>query len=170
MSLHQIVVLLVALQRLSEVVYGQENARKLLAAGGVEYGARHYPLFFVLHGAWLGALLVLVPAETPVNWWLIGLYLLIQAVRYWVMASLGGRWTTRVIVLPDAPLVTHGPYRVMRHPNYVIIAAEIAVLPLAFGAWWIALVFSVLNLALLVHRIRVEEAALAPLRGRSALT
>lgn len=165
MSLPQIIVLLVALQRLAEVLYGQRNARKLLAAGGVEHGARHYPLFFLLHGAWLAVLFLLVPAEAALNWWLIGLYLLLQVGRYWVMASLGERWTTRVIALPQAPLVAGGPYRFMRHPNYLVVAAEIALLPLAFGAWEIALMFSVLNGALLAWRIRVEEAALAPLRA-----
>ena len=161
MGLAQIVTLLVALQRLAELGYARRNARRLLAAGGVEHGAGHYPLFVALHGAWLAALFVLVPAEAPADWGLLGLYGLLQLGRLWVIASLGGRWTTRVIVVPGAPLVTRGPYRFLRHPNYLAVTLEIPVLPLAFGAWQIALVFGLANLALLAHRIRVEERALA---------
>ncbi len=161
MGLAQIVTLLVALQRLAEVGYARRNARRLLAAGGVEHGAGHYPLFVALHGAWLVALFVLVPAEAPANWGLLGLYGLLQLGRLWVIASLGRRWTTRVIVVPGAPLVTRGPYRFLRHPNYLVVALEIPVLPLAFGAWHIALAFGLANLALLAHRIRVEQRALA---------
>ncbi len=157
----QIVILLVALQRLAELGYARRNARRLLAAGGVEHGAGHYPLFVALHGAWLAALFVMVPAEAPADWGLLGLYGLLQLGRLWVIASLGRRWTTRVIVVPGAPLVTRGPYRFLRHPNYLIVALEIPVLPLAFGAWQIALGFGLANLALLAHRIRVEERALA---------
>jgi len=160
-GLAQIVTLLVALQRLAELGYARRNARRLLAAGGVEHGAGHYPLFVALHGAWLAALFVLVPAEAPADWGLLGLYGLLQLGRLWVIASLGGRWTTRVIVVPGAPLVTRGPYRFLRHPNYLVVALEIPVLPLAFGAWQIALGFGLANLALLAHRIRVEERALA---------
>ncbi len=161
MGLAQIVTLLVALQRLAELGYARRNARRLLAAGGVEHGAGHYPLFVALHGAWLVALFVLVPAEAPADWGLLGLYGLLQLGRLWVIASLGRRWTTRVIVVPGAPLVTRGPYRFLRHPNYLIVALEIPVLPLAFGAWQIALGFGLANLALLAWRIRIEERALA---------
>jgi methyltransferase len=163
-SLVHIVVLLVAAQRVAEIAYARRNARRLLAAGGREAGAGHYPLFVLLHGAWLAALAALVPAGAPVNWWWLALFVVLQAGRLWVIATLGPRWTTRVIVVPDAPLVRRGPYRFLRHPNYAIVAAEIAVLPLAFGAWRIALVFSLLNAVLLAHRIRVEDRALAPLR------
>ncbi len=161
MGLAQIVTLLVALQRLAELGYARRNARRLLAAGGVEHGAGHYPLFVALHGAWLAALFVMVPAEAPADWGLLGLYGLLQLGRLWVIASLGRRWTTRVIVVPGAPLVTRGPYRFLRHPNYLIVALEIPVLPLAFGAWQIALGFGLANLALLAWRFRIEERALA---------
>lgn len=164
MSLVHIVVLLVAIQRMAELAYARRNERRLLADGGREFGARHYPLFVLLHGAWLVALAVLVPAGAPVNWWWLGLFVALQGGRIWAIATLGPRWTTRVIVQPDAPLVRRGPYRFLRHPNYAVVAAEIAVLPLAFGAWRIALVFSVLNGLLLAHRVRVEDRALAPLR------
>jgi methyltransferase len=157
----QIVALLVALQRLAEMAYARRNLTRLLAAGGVEHGAGHYPLLVALHAGWLVALFVLVPAEAPAHWGLLGLYGLLQLGRLWVLASLGGRWTTRVIVLPDAPLVTRGPYRFVRHPNYLIVALEIPVLPLAFSAWQIALAFGLANLALLAQRIRIEARALA---------
>ncbi len=161
MSAPQIVVLLVALQRLLEMAYARHNAKRLLAAGGIEHGAGHYPLMILLHAAWLAAIFFLVPADAPVSWPLIGLYLLLQAGRLWVILSLGAYWTTRVVTLPEEPLVRRGPYRFMRHPNYVIVAAEIAVLPLAFGAWELAVGFSLANALLLFHRVRVEEAALA---------
>jgi methyltransferase len=164
-SLCHWLVLLVSLQRLAEVAWARHNERRLLAAGGIEVGAAHYPLFFVLHASWLAALWLLVPADAPVFWPLLALFALLQAARIWVIGSLGPYWTTRVITVPCAPLVRRGPYRWIKHPNYVVVAGEIAVLPLAFGAWQIALLFSVLNALLLSHRIRVEEAALAPRRA-----
>ncbi len=103
-----------------------------------------------------------MPASAPVFWPLLAVFALLQAARLWVIASLGRYWTTRIITLPGAPIVRRGPYRWLRHPNYAIVAAEIAVLPLAFGAWPIAVVFSGLNALLLRHRIRLEEQALAP--------
>jgi methyltransferase len=164
-NLCQWLVLLVLLQRLAEVAWARRNERRLLAAGGIEVGAAHYPLFFVLHGSWLAALWLLVPADARVIWPLLALFALLQAARVWVITSLGPYWTTRVITVPSAPLVRRGPYRWIKHPNYLVVAGEIAVLPMAFGAWEIALLFSVLNALLLSHRIRVEEAALAPRRA-----
>lgn len=164
MSLLQAVVLLVAAQRLAELIIARRNTARLLAAGGYEVGAAHYPLFILLHGTWLAALLLFIPAGAPVNWPLLGLFALLQLGRVWVIASLAGRWTTRIIVCPDEPLSRRGPYRYLRHPNYAIVVGEIAILPLAFGAWQIAAAFSALNLALLAWRIRVEDRALGPLR------
>jgi methyltransferase len=167
MGLPQWIVLAVVLQRLAELAYARRNTRRLLAEGGVEVGAGHYPLIVGLHAAWLVSLFVLVPPDAPLNWWALAVYAVLQAARLWVVASLGRFWTTRIITLPAA-LVRRGPYRLCRHPNYVVVAAEIAVLPLAFGAWQLALVFSLLNAGMLAWRIRVEQAALA---GRpSALT
>jgi methyltransferase len=160
-----IIVALVAAQRVAELIYGRSNEAALKRRGGIEIGQRHYPLFALLHAAWLVSLLLLVPAGTPVSWPFMALFLALQALRLWVMASLGPYWTTRVITLPQERLVRRGPYRLLRHPNYVVVAAEIAVLPLVFGAWQIALVFSLLNAALLAWRIRIEERALAPRRG-----
>ncbi len=157
----QIVALLVAAQRLGELAYARRNTRRLMAAGGVEHGARHYPLIVALHGGWLAALFALVPPEAPPDWRLLGGYGLLQLARLWIVVSLGDRWTTRVIALPGAPRVRRGPYRFLRHPNYLVVAVEIPLLPLAFGAWQIALGFGLANLALLAHRIRIEERALA---------
>lgn len=158
----QVLIALVVLQRLAELILARRNTQRLRAAGGIEAGARHYPLFVLLHGAWLAVLAVIAWRDTPpLNWIWVSVFLLLQVGRLWVITTLGVRWTTRVIVLPGTPRVRHGPYRFHTHPNYAIVAAEIAVLPLAFGAWLVALVFSLLNGALLVHRIRVENRALA---------
>ncbi|WP_029007420.1 isoprenylcysteine carboxyl methyltransferase family protein [Azospirillum halopraeferens] len=161
-GLPQLIVLLVAAQRLIELVLARRNTARLLAAGAREEGAAHYPLFVALHAAWLVALFAAVPADAPVNGVLLALFVLLQAGRVWVIASLGRFWTTRVVTLPGAPLVRRGPYRLVRHPNYLIVAAELAVLPLAMGQVAIAVLFSLLNVPLTWHRIRVEERALAP--------
>jgi methyltransferase len=152
---------LVALQRLAELVYGRRNERRLLAEGGIEHGAAHYPLIAGLHLAWLASMLLHVPPEAPVRWPYLIAFLGLQGARAWVMASLGRHWTTRVIVVPGRPLVSDGPYRFLKHPNYLVVAGEIALLPLVFGAWRIAIIYSVLNAVLLAHRIRVENRALA---------
>ena len=165
MSALYAVVAVVALQRLAELALSRRNTRRLLAAGGIEVGAGHYPLLVFLHVAWLGALVVTVPADAPLRMAPFALYIAVQGLRYWAMAALGGNWTTRIITVPGRTPVRHGPYRYLRHPNYMVVACEIAVLPLVFGAWRIALVFTVLNGALLVHRIRIENAALAAERS-----
>lgn len=162
MSAVAVIVALVAAERAAELILAARNTRALLARGAVEVGAGHYPLLVLLHGAWLAALLFLVPADAPTAWGWLGAFAVLQALRLWIIHSLGPFWTTRVITLPGAPLVRRGPYRFLRHPNYVVVAAEIAVLPLVFGAWRVAAVFSVLNLALLAWRIRIEQRALAP--------
>ena len=168
MSWAWLLVGLVALQRLAELFIAQRNTRRLLARGGVEVGAGHYPLIVLTHVAWLAAILVLVPSQAPVNWPLLALFVLLQTARVWVLVSLGQFWTTRVITAPGLPLVRRGPYRYLRHPNYVIVAAEIAVLPSIFSAWWIAFVFSVLIGILLMHRVRIENRVLAERRPITA--
>jgi methyltransferase len=156
---------LVALQRLVELAQARSNTARLRRLGAVEADAGGYPLYVLLHAGWLMSLAIFVPAATPPKWPLIGLFALLQLGRIWVIASLGRYWTTRIITLPDAPLVRTGPFRYLRHPNYLLVAAEIAVLPLAFGAVAIAATFSALNLALLARRIRIEERVLAPRRA-----
>ena len=155
----------VALQRLIELAIAHRNTRRLLAAGAREAGAGHYPLFILLHASWLMALALVVPWPAEPSWPLIAIFVVLQALRVWVVASLGRFWTTRIITLEGAPLVRRGPYRWVRHPNYWIVVGEIAILPLAFGAWHIALVWSILNALLLRHRIGVENAALTSRRN-----
>ena len=156
---------LVALQRLCELAYAASNTARLRRLGGVEADAKGYPLFVLLHTGWLASLALFVPAATPPYWWLLGCFALFQFGRIWVIVSLGRYWTTRVITLPGAPMVRTGPFRYCRHPNYLVVIAEIATLPLAFGALAIAATFSALNLALIARRIRIEERVLAPRRA-----
>lgn len=163
-GLPQIVVLLVAAQRLAELIVARRNTQRLLQEGARELGARHYPLFVLLHGGWLLAIFLLTPADAIVSVPLLAAFVVLQLLRVWIVWSLGRYWTTRIIDVPNAPLVRRGPYKFMRHPNYAVVIGEIALLPLSFGAWAIALVFSVLNAALLWHRIRIENLALAARR------
>lgn len=160
----QYVIGFVLLQRLAELLLAQHNARKLLDEGGVEYGAEHYPYLVLLHAGWLLALVVSVPAEAEINAFWLAVFVLLQIGRVWVIASLGRFWTTRIITLPGAPLVRHGPYRYLRHPNYLVVAGEIAVLPLVFDKWVIAVLFSAINALLLRERIAAEDAALTSRR------
>jgi methyltransferase len=152
----------VAAQRFGELWYAQRNTRALLARGAVEIGRKHYPLFVVLHAAWLLAIVFALPRPVPIHAAPLAAYLVLEGLRVWTMLSLGPYWTTRIITLPNAPLLRRGPYRYVRHPNYLIVAGEIALLPLVFGEVWVAVAFSLLNGALLSWRIREEESALAP--------
>lgn len=156
----KIILTFVTLQRLAELFMSARNTERLRARGAVEYGAAHYPLMVLLHAAWLGGLWILAH-DLPANGVLITLYAALQMFRVWTMASLGDRWTTRIIVLPNVPLVRTGPYRFLNHPNYFVVVAEIALLPLVFGLVEYAVIFSVLNALLLLWRIRAEDRALA---------
>jgi methyltransferase len=151
----------VTLQRLAELVVARRNTSALLARAAYEVAPGHYPLIVAVHALWLASLWWLAPGE-PIVWPLIGIFALLQLARLWVLATLAGRWTTRIIVLPGAPLVTSGPFRFVRHPNYLVVTAEIAVLPLAFGLREVALIFSLLNVAVLAIRIKAEGKALQP--------
>lgn len=165
MSAVVIILVLVMAQRIAELAYATINTRALLKRGGVEVGRAHYPLFVLLHGSWLVALYLTVPGDAPISRFWLAAFILLQSLRLWVIQSLGSFWTTRVITLPGMPLVRRGPYRLLRHPNYAIVIGEMVALPMTFGAWRIAAIFSLLNLALLAWRIRVEEQTLAPRRG-----
>lgn len=154
-----VVLALVTVQRLAELVYARFNEERLKKAGAVEHGASHFPLIVVLHAAWLTGLWIAASGTRPEYSWL-AVFLLLQGLRGWVLLTLGPRWTTRIIVLPDAPPIRSGPYRFLSHPNYAVVAAEIFVLPMAFGLVTYALVFSALNAAVLAVRIRAENAAL----------
>jgi methyltransferase len=152
---------LVALERIVELAYATRNTRRLIGRGAIEIGARHYPLIVLLHLFWLIAIFAFAAkSESPLWGWIV-VYLVLQLARLWVILSLGPYWTTRIISLPDAPLIVRGPYRFLRHPNYAVVVAEIAILPLAFREPLVALFFSALNLALLSWRVREENAALA---------
>ncbi len=160
MSAHLLLVGYVTFARIAELLIARRNTRRLLAMGGYEVGRNHYPVIVALHVAWIVALAVLVPTETPpVQHFLIA-FGLVQVARFWVLGSLGGRWTTRIIVVPGVALVTHGPYRWLRHPNYLVVISEIALLPLVFEAWEIALGFSAVNAVIILYRIQIEEKAL----------
>jgi methyltransferase len=150
----------VTIQRLAELLIARRNTRALLLRGAYEVAPGHYPLIVSVHATWLAALWWLAPGR-EIDWLLIAAFAMLQAARLWVLATLGERWTTRIIILPGAPLVTGGPFRFLSHPNYTVVVAEIAVLPLAFGLWQIAFLFSILNALVLFIRIRAESKALA---------
>ena len=159
MSSAAFLLLFVTASRLFELMLSARHEKALRAQGAVEVGASHYPAIVALHAAWLAGLWVL-GWNAPVSWPWLFFYLILQLARIWTIRSLGERWTTRIIICPDKPLVARGPYRFVRHPNYMIVAAEIAVLPLALGLVTYALVFSLANAVLLVLRITTEDAAL----------
>ncbi len=154
------VLLFVVAQRCIELLYAGANTRRALAAGAIEIAARQYRWIVALHIAWIASMLLFIPRNAQPNLLLLGIYALLQLARIWSIASLGPYWTTRIVTFPDRPLVARGPYRYLRHPNYLVVACEIAVLPLAFGAWQIAALFTVLDAILLSARIRAEDAAL----------
>ena len=159
MSLAVLVLGLVTAERLAELVWARRNTRRLLARGAREAAPGHYPLIVALHAAWLAGLW-LWGRDRPVSIPWLAVFAALQAGRLWVLATLGGRWTTRIIVLPGEPLVRRGPYRLMAHPNYAVVAGEILVLALALGLPLYGLVFSLLNAAVLIVRIRAEGRAL----------
>ena len=158
-------VTLVAVQRLFELVLARGNERRARARGAVEWGTDHYPFIVALHALWLVSTLVeglLRGPDLPGFWPIpLALFLLVQPLRYWAVLSLGERWNTRILVVPDAKPVRHGPYKYLNHPNYVVVVVEILAFPLIFGAWITALVFTLLNAAILSVRIREENRALA---------
>lgn len=149
----------VTAQRIAELVIDRRNTSRLLAAGAYEVGARHYPVMVAMHTSWLAVLWFSVGGRA-ISLPLLTLFGVLQLMRVWVLATLGPRWTTRIIVTRDVPLVKTGPFRFIRHPNYAVVTAEIAVLPLVFGLVWIAVLYTVLNAAMLYVRIGQENRAL----------
>ncbi len=162
MTLSIVVLALVTAQRLGELFLANRNTRRLLARGAREHAPTHYPLIVAMHGAWLIGLWWL-GWNRPIDLFWLAVFIVLQALRVWVIATLGERWTTRIIVLPGAPRVRKGPFRFLSHPNYAVVSAEIAVLPLAFGLPIFAAVFFVLNAVVLSIRIRAEGRAWASL-------
>jgi len=159
-SLASIILALVTLQRLGELVLARHNTQKLLARGAVEIGAAHYPLIVAVHSAWLATLWVL-GRDQEVDLLALAAFVVMQGLRIWILATLGSRWTTRILVLPGEPLIASGPYRYFAHPNYAVVVAEIALLPLALHLPLVALVFTVLNAGVIAIRLRSETRALA---------
>ena len=153
----------VTLARLVEMRIARANTARLITLGAYEASPGHYPAIIVMHVCWLACLWWLAPGRMVVPVWL-AVFVLLQPLRVWVMAALGARWTSRIMVVPGETLVTTGPFRLTRHPNYAIVVGEVASLPLAFGLVWVAWVFSIANAVMLMIRIRAENAALAPLR------
>ena len=159
MILNLTILALVTLQRVGELWLSRHNTRRLLDEGAREYAPEHYPLIVAVHAIWLAALWWLAPFR-PVDGFWLAVFVLIELARLWVLITLGPRWTTRIIVLPDAPLVRRGPYHFVNHPNYWVVIGEIAVLPLVFDLWQVALIATLLNAAVLTVRIRAENRAL----------
>ena len=159
MTLNIVILSLVTLQRGGELWLARRNTRRLLQQGAREHAPGHYPLIVAVHALWLVSLWWLAPSRGIDPFWL-AFFVLIELTRIWVLLTLGSRWTTRIIVLPDEPLVRRGLYRIVNHPNYWVVVGEIAVLPLVFDLWWIAVIFSLLNAGVLSIRIREENRAL----------
>lgn len=165
---YTVLVALVACERVAELAVTRRNAAWSFARGGVEYGRRHYPWMVTLHSGFLLACVAEVwlghrPFVPALGVAMLVLVLASQALRWWCIASLGHQWNTRVIVVPGRSLVARGPYRLLRHPNYVAVAVELAALPLVHTAWVTAVAVTLLNAPLLAIRIRTENRALAAL-------
>lgn len=150
----------VTAERIAELQYARRNTARLLAHGAVEHSPGHYPLIVALHAAWLAGLWFF-GWNRPIHWGWLGLFGLLQVLRVWVLITLKGRWTTRIITVPGETLIRQGPYRLIRHPNYLVVVCEIATLPLAFGLPLFAAVFTLANSLLIAIRVRAETAALA---------
>jgi methyltransferase len=164
LGLPQLAALLLLVQRGLEELYSQHNTRRLLGRGATEAGRDFYPVVAVTHLGWIAALGLLVPPQAQAHAPLIAAYLALQFGRYWIIASLGQYWTHRILTLPGAPIVRHGPYRLLRHPNYAVTLVETLLLPLAFGQVALGLIFAVLWGAVLQYKIILEDQALAPRR------
>ena len=149
----------VTFQRLSELPVARRNTARLLAAGAHEVAPGHYPLVVALHAAWLATLWWLAPPH-PIQLPFLALFFIVQLGRIWTLRTLGTRWTTRIIIVPGEKLVARGPYKYLNHPNYAVVIAELALLPLVFGLWQVALIFTILNALVLTIRIRAENRAL----------
>ena len=154
-----ILLVYLTVQRLAELWWAKQNQARLMAAGGIEYGHSHLPLMILFHAAWMAGLWLL-GYDRPVEPFFLALFVVLQIARFWVLATLGRRWTIRIIAVPGERLVAQGPYRLLHHPNYAVVTGEIAVVPLALGLPIYALVFSILNAGMLAIRITAENAAL----------
>jgi methyltransferase len=161
----QIAALVVLFQRGAEELYSARNTRRLIEKGAYEVGRDYYPVVAVTHLAWIAGLIFIIPPTSPVSVPILGIYLFLQIIRYWIIGTLGRYWTHRIITLDGAPLVRSGPYRYMRHPNYAVTIAETLMLPLAFGAVALACITTAVWTAVLFYKITLEDGALARRNG-----
>ncbi len=159
MTLNVAILGFVTLERLFELWLAERNTRRLISRGAREHGRSHYPFIVAVHALWLAALWWLAPSH-PIDGFWLALFVLLEVGRLWVLTTLGRRWTTRIIVDPNEELVESGPYRLVNHPNYWVVIGEIAFLPLVFGLWQVASIFTLLNAGVLTVRIREENRAL----------
>lgn len=162
----QIAAVAVLIQRAGEQIHANRNMRRLIAEGAREEDQAFYPVVAVSHLAWIASIFFLIPADAVVIWPAIGLFVLLQPLRYWTIAALGRYWTYRIVTLDGAPIVETGPFRWMRHPNYAVSVTETLVLPLAFGAVAVAVIMTVIYAAVTRYKITLEDRALAPRRGK----
>jgi methyltransferase len=158
----------VTLSRLAELAHARRNTRLLIEKGAFEAAPGHYKFIVALHALWLGSLWF-GGWNNPVQPVWFAIFLVLQIFRIWILTTLGGRWTTRIIVLPGARLIASGPYRYLQHPNYLLVCAEIAVLPLSLGLVWHALVFSLANTLILLVRVTAENRVLKTAAGQASL-
>ncbi|CAA9527361.1 MAG: hypothetical protein AVDCRST_MAG91-2653 [uncultured Sphingomonadaceae bacterium] len=156
---HIAILAFVTLQRIGELGLARSNTAALLARGAREVAPGHYPLLVAVHAGWLACLWWSAPGRL-IEWTLLALFALLQAARVWVIRAMGPRWTTRVIIVPGAARIETGPFRYLSHPNYAVVMAELVLLPLVFGLWWIATLFFALNAVVLAIRITAENKAL----------
>lgn len=161
----QIAALLILVQRGLEELYSARNTKRLIAEGAHEVGREYYPVVAITHLGWIAAVFMLIPASAQIIWPLLVLYLLLQVVRYWVISTLGRYWTHRIITLEDAPVVRSGPYRWLRHPNYMVTIAETFLLPLVFAGVAVAVIFGCVWSGVLYYKILLEDGALDERRG-----
>ena len=159
MSFAQAIIIFLVVQRLGELVLAGRNTKRLRGRGAIEVGAAHYPLMVAFHATWLAGI-AWFGWNSAVNPILFGIFVVLQALRIWVIGTLGSRWTTRVLILPGETLVSGGPFKYFRHPNYMVVIAEIFVIPAMLGLWVFAMVGGIINLLILWLRIGVEEPAL----------
>lgn len=166
-GLPQIIAVLVLCQRGAEELYSARNTRALVAAGAKEAGRSYYPVVATTHLAWIASLFFLIPATATASYILAAAYILLQGVRYWVIASLGRFWTHRIFTLKDAPITRRGPYRYFRHPNYAVTIAETFLLPAVFGALALGIIMCAVWTAVLAYKIELEDEALSARRALS---
>jgi methyltransferase len=157
----------VTAERVAELQFARQNTARLMAHGAIEHSPGHYPFIVALHAAWLAGLWLLA-WDRPIHWGWLGLFGLLQVLRVWVLVTLKGRWTTRIITVPGEALIRQGPYRLICHPNYLVVVCEIAVLPLVFGLPLFAAAFTLANSILIAIRVRAETAALATVSRAAA--